>query len=33
MSKTYKQIEIVGTSANSFNEAVRNGIQRASQTA
>ncbi len=32
MSKTYKKIEIVGTSPKSFEEAVRNGIGRASET-
>lgn len=31
-SKTYKKIEIVGTSPSSFSEAVRNGIERASKT-
>lgn len=32
MNKTYKKIEIVGTSAASFSEAVQNGIERAAQT-
>ena len=32
MSKTYKKIEIVGTSEKSFEEAVRNGVQRAADT-
>ena len=30
--KTYKLIEIVGTSGNSFADAVSSGIERASQT-
>lgn len=32
MSKTYKKIEIVGTSDVSFAEATRNGIKKASET-
>jgi flavin-binding protein dodecin len=32
LSNTYKKIEIVGTSEKSFEEAVRNGVQRASET-
>jgi flavin-binding protein dodecin len=32
MEPTYKKIEIVGTSTNSFSEAVSNAIQKASQT-
>ena len=32
MSKTYKKIEIVSTSQKSFSDAVKNGIERASQT-
>lgn len=32
MSKTYKKIEIVGTSDVSFAEATRNGIKKASDT-
>jgi flavin-binding protein dodecin len=32
MSKTYKKIEIVGTSEKSFEEAVRNGVHRAADT-
>ena len=30
--KTYKKIEIVGTSSKSFAKAVQNGIERASET-
>jgi hypothetical protein len=30
--KTYKKTEIVGTSAESFSEAVENGIARAGKT-
>lgn len=29
---TYKKIEIVGTSPNSFSDAVRNGVERAAKT-
>ena len=29
---TYKKIEIVGTSQQSFSEAVQNGLKRASET-
>ena len=32
MDKTYKKIEIVGTSADSYDEAVRNGVKRAAET-
>ena len=32
MSKTYKKIEIVGTSKSSFSDAVRDAIERASKT-
>lgn len=32
MSKTYKKIEIVGTSSKSFSKAVENGIERAAKT-
>ena len=32
MSKTYKKIEIVGTSDVSYAEATRNGIAKASET-
>jgi flavin-binding protein dodecin len=32
VSKTYKKIEIVGTSQKSFSDAVKSGIERASQT-
>lgn len=32
MSKTYKKIEIVGTSEQSFDDAVRNGVKRAAET-
>ena len=32
MSKTYKKIEIVGTSPDSFAEAVKNGVDRAAKT-
>ena len=31
-TKTYKKIEIVGTSSKSFSEAVENGIKRAAET-
>lgn len=31
-NNTYKKIEIVGTSPNSFSEAVQNGIKRAGKT-
>lgn len=31
-SKTYKKIEIVGTSPKSYSEAVKNAIARASET-
>ena len=30
--KTYKKIEVVGTSSKSFAEAVKNGVERASST-
>lgn len=32
MSKTYKKIEIVGTSPKSFSAAVQNAIERAAKT-
>lgn len=32
MSKTYKKIEIVGTSDKSFAEATQEGVQRAAKT-
>ena len=32
MDHTYRVTEIVGTSAESIQQAVRNGVQRASQT-
>ena len=32
MGKTYKKIEIVGTSKSSFSDAVKDAIQRASKT-
>ena len=32
MDNTYKVTEIVGSSSNSLEEAVRNGVERASQT-
>lgn len=32
MDKTYKKVEIVGTSKDSFADAVKNGIERASKT-
>ena len=31
-SKTYKKIEIVGTSSESFSQAVANGVARAAKT-
>jgi len=31
-NKTYKKIEIVGTSDKSFSDAVRNAIERADKT-
>jgi hypothetical protein len=30
--KTYKKVEIVGTSKKSFSEAVQNGLKRADET-
>jgi len=32
MSKTYKMVEIVGTSPNSFADAVQEAVKRASKT-
>jgi flavin-binding protein dodecin len=32
MTSTYKLVEIVGTSANSFYEAVKNAVEEASKT-
>ncbi|BDG07554.1 dodecin [Anaeromyxobacter paludicola] len=32
MPGTYKKIEVVGTSPNSFAEAVRNGVEEAGKT-
>lgn len=32
MSETYKIVEIVGTSPNSFAEAVKSGVEEASKT-
>jgi flavin-binding protein dodecin len=32
MSKTYKKIEIVGTSPKSFSDAAKNAVERASGT-
>ena len=31
-NNTYKKIEIVGTSPDSFSDAVQNGLKRAAQT-
>ena len=31
-NKTYKKIEIVGTSPSSLSEAVKNGVERAAET-
>lgn len=31
-NKTYKKIELVGTSPKSFSDAVQNGIERAAET-
>ena len=32
MASTYKLVEIVGTSTNSFYEAVKNAVEEASKT-
>ncbi len=32
MDRTYKLVEIVGTSAESFADSVRNGVERASKS-
>lgn len=32
MSKTYKKIEIVGTSSDSVTDAMRNGVRRTAET-
>jgi len=32
LSKTYKKIEIVGTSEKSYEHAIRSGVERAAET-